>query len=163
MKKKMAVALIAAMTVAAGAGSVVVQAAPQETKAESITESADVISTNFGDKDLYYMGTGEGEDETSVVLGASEDWSDYEAIITVNGDMTIITSRDTEKKDKKGSTDVTASVEVSEDKESVTITLPDGSKFKAERSDLMKSVMEFVGVVDTFSSAVDRGELDIEE
>ena len=158
MKKKMAVALIAAMTVAAGAGSVVVQAAPQEAK--SVTENADVLAVTFAEDDLYYMGT--GENDTTVILGASEDWSDYEAVITENGTMTIITSRDMENKTEKEVLDTTASVEVSEDKDSVTITLPDGSKVKAERSDLMKSLMQLIGAVDTFESAVDRGELDAE-
>lgn len=160
MKKKMAVVLIAAMTVATGAGSVIVQAAPQEIKAESITENADVISMTFAEDDLYYMGT--GENDTTVILGASEDWSDYEAVITENGTMTIITSRDMENKTEKEVSDTAASVEVSEDKDSVTITLPDGSKVKAERSDLMKSLMQLIGAVDTFESAVDRGELDAE-
>lgn len=133
MKKKMALALITSMTIAAGAGSVVVQAAPKEAKLESTRVNAEAKFMNLMDKDIYYMGVGENDE--SVILGASEDWSDYEAVITENGTMTIITSRDMENKAEKEASDTTASVEVSEDKDSVTITLPDGSKVKAERSD----------------------------
>ena len=167
MKKKMAVAFIAAMTVAAGAGSVVVQAAPQETKAEETktagtNANADVISLDLLDKDIYYIGVGENEE--TVILGAAEDWSDYEALVTVAGRMTIISSEDVDEQEGKEIVDDMsgASMKVSEDKESITITLIDGRTLKAERSELAKSVVELIGVINTFDSAVERGELEVE-
>lgn len=162
MKKRMAVLLIASMTVATGAGSVAVSAAPQETKAESIKANADVLSTDLENKDIYYMGT--GENNTTVILGATNDWSDYEAIITADDNMMIISSKDAEDQKKQEISDdmAQASVEVSSDKETVTITLPDGTKIKAERSELLKSIVDLSGAYNTFCSAVERGELDTE-
>lgn len=162
MKKKMALALITSMTIAAGAGSVVVQAAPKEAKLESTRVNAEAKFMNLMDKDIYYMGVGENDE--SVILGASEDWSDYEAIITGVGSLLIVSEGDEDAQAKKESTDNVGgtSVEVSENKESVTITLPDGTTLTAERSDLVKSLVELIGVIDTFDSAVERGELDAE-
>ena len=156
MKKRMAVLLIASMTVATGAGSVAVSAAPQETKAESIKANADVLSTDLENKDIYYMGT--GENNTTVILGATNDWSDYEAIITADDNMMIISSKDAEDQKKQEISDdmAQASVEVSSDKETVTITLPDGTKIKAERSELLKSIVDLSGAYNTFCSAVER-------
>lgn len=162
MKKRMAVLFIASMTVATGIGSVAVSAAPQETKAESIKTDADVLSTDIENKDIYYLGS--KGDDTTVILGATEDWSDYEAIITVDENMTIISSKDAGDQEKKEVSDgmAQASVEVSGDRESVMITLPDGTKIEAERSELMKSIVDLAGVYNTFWSAVERGELDTE-
>lgn len=161
-EKNMAVLFIASMTIATGIGSVAVSAAPQETKAESVKTDANVLSTDLENKDIYYLGS-EGND-TNIILGATEDWSDYEAVITVDDNMMIISSKDAEEQAKKDTSDgmAQASVEVSGDKESVIITLPDGTKLKAERSELIKSIVDLSEAYNTFCSAIERGEMGTE-